>query len=114
MLNSVILVGRLARDIEIQKLESGKEVTRVPLAVNRGYKNTDGIYEVDFFDCILWDGLAKNAMEYCVKGDMVGVKGRLQSSIYEKDGIKRKSVDVIVERLTFFTNRKLEMQEVTS
>ena len=112
MLNSVILIGRLTKDIEVQKLESGKEVSRVSLAVNRSFKNADGIYEVDFFDCVLWDGIAKTAMEYCGKGDTVGVRGRLQSSNYEKDGIKRKAVDIIVEKLTFLTSKKTDVKEV--
>ena len=90
MVNSVMLVGRLAQDIEIKQLESGKEVTNVALAVNRSFKNPDGTYETDFFDCVLWEGLAKNAGEYCKKGDTVGVRGRLQTDSYEKDGIKHK------------------------
>ena len=62
-----MLVGRLAQDIEVKTTETGKEVTRVSLAVNRSFKNPDGIYEVDFIDCVLWDGLAKNIDEYCKK-----------------------------------------------
>ena len=112
MVNSVMLVGRLAQDIEIKKLESGKEVTNVSLAVPRSFKNPDGIYETDFFDCVLWDGLAKNASEYCKKGDTVGVRGRLQTDTYEKDGNKYKIVQVIVEKLTFLSSRKSEAKEI--
>ena len=113
MVNSVMLVGRLAQDIEIKKLDSGKEVTKVALAVPRSFKNPDGIYETDFFDCILWEGLAKNASEYCKKGDTVGIRGRLQTSSYETDdGIKKKVVEVIVEKLTFLSSKKVEPKEV--
>lgn len=105
-MNNVMLVGRLAQDIEIKKLDSGKEVTRISLAVNRNFKNPDGLYETDFIDCILWDGLAKNIGEYCKKGDTVGVRGRLQVSYYEKDEVKRKVIDVIVERLTFLNSAR--------
>ena len=112
MVNSVMLVGRLAQDIEVKKLESGKEVTRVALAVNRSFKNSDGVYDTDFFDCILWEGLAKNAYEYCKKGDTVGVRGRLQTSVYEKDNVKHKVVEIIVERLTFLSSKKVEPNEV--
>lgn len=113
MLNSVMLVGRIAQDIELQTLESGKEVTNVCLAVNRGYKNPDGLYETDFIDCVLWEGLAKNIHEYCHKGDTIGVRGRIQTSSYEKDGIKRKAVDVLVDKITFLSSsRKNEIQEV--
>ena len=112
MVNSVMLVGRLAQDIEVKKLESGKEVTKVGLAVPRSFKNPDGIYETDFFDCILWEGLAKNAREYCKKGDTVGVRGRLQTSTYEIDGVKHKAVEIIVEKLTFLSSKKSEPKEI--
>ena len=112
MVNSVMLVGRLAQDIDVKKLDSGKEVTKVALAVNRSFKNPDGIYETDFFDCILWEGLAKNAYEYCKKGDTVGIRGRLQTSIYEKDNVKHKVVEIIVEKLSFLSSKKMETKEV--
>lgn len=112
MVNSVMLVGRLAQDIDVKVLDSGKEVTKVALAVNRSFKNPDGVYETDFFDCILWDGLAKNASEYCKKGDTVGVRGRLQTSSYEKDNVKHKAVEIIVEKLTFLSNKKTEPKDI--
>ena len=112
MVNSVMLVGRLAQDIEVKKLESGKEVTKVGLAVPRSFKNPDGLYDTDFFDCILWEGLAKNASEYCKKGDTVGVRGRLQTSTYEIDGVKRKAVEIIAEKLTFLSSKKTDQKEI--
>ena len=112
MVNSVMLVGRLASDLEVKELESGKEVTNVHLAVPRPYKNEDGVYETDFFDCVLWEGLAKNAAEYCKKGDTVGIRGRLQTDSWEKDGEKKFKVNVIVEKLTFLSSRKIETPEV--
>ena len=112
MVNSVMLVGRLAQDIEIKKLDSGKEVTKVALAVPRSFKNVDGLYETDFFDCILWDGLAKNASEYCKKGDTVGVRGRLQTSTYEVENVKKKVIEIVVEKLTFLSSKKTETKEI--
>ena len=106
MVNSVMLVGRLAQDIEVKKLDSGKEVTKVALAVPRSFKNPDGIYETDFFDCVLWEGLAKNASEYCKKGDVVGVRGRLKTSNYETEsGEKRKATQIIADKLTFLSSK---------
>ena len=99
-----MLVGRLAQDIEIKKTENGKEVVRIPLAVNRNFKNAEGIYETDFIDCVLWDSIAKNVGEYCKKGDTVGIRGRLQVSYYEKDDVKHKVIDVIAERVTFLNS----------
>jgi len=107
-MNTLMLVGRLARDIEVRKTESGKDVTTVTLAINRSYKNADGIYETDFINCILWDGLAININEYCKKGDLVGIRGRLQTYSYEKDDINHKGIEVIVEKLSFLSSVKRE------
>lgn len=107
-MNTVMLVGRLAQEPEVRTTEKGKEIVRISLAVNRGFKNPDGIYETDFIDCTLWDGLAKNINEYCKKGDTVGVRGRIQVSHYEKDNQKIKKVDVIVEKLTFLSSRRAD------
>lgn len=110
-MNNVMLVGRIANDFEVKKLESGKEVTTISLAVNRSFKNADGIYETDFINCVLWEGLAVNINEYCHKGDMIGVRGRLQTNTYEKDEIKHKVLDVIVEKITFISSKKDPVEE---
>ncbi len=110
-MNQLFLVGRLTKDPEMIK-HDGKVSCRITMAVKRSFKNPDGIYETDFFDCILWDGLAKNASEYCKKGDTIGVRGRLQTSSYEVDNIKRKAVEIVVEKLTFLSSRKTEPKEI--
>ncbi len=109
-MNNVMLVGRLAQDIEVKRLETGREVTRVSIAVNKSFKNPDGVYEVDFIDCVLWDAMAKNIGDYCKKGDTVGVRGRLQTSTYEKDGQKHKVTEVVVERLTFLSSGRPDVE----
>lgn len=96
MLNQVVLVGRLTSDLEAKETESGKKVVSLTLAVPRSYKNMDGEYDTDFLDVVLWDTIAENTVEYCRKGDMVGIKGRLQASTYEtEDGSKRKVTEVV-------------------
>ena len=79
MFNTVILVGRLVRDPELQLTDTGKKRSYITLAVSRGYKNQNGEYETDFLDCTLWTGIAENTAEYCKSGDVVGVKGKLQT-----------------------------------
>ena len=110
IVNSVMLVGRLAHDIDVKTLESGKELTRLALAANRSLKNADATYDVDYFDCILWDGLAVNTGLFCKKGDTVGIKGRLQTSLYEKDEQIHKAVEVIVEKVTFLSSKREEQK----
>lgn len=110
MLNNVILVGRLTQNPEITEIEEGKKVTTVILAVNRNFKNADGTYDTDFIRCILWNSVASTTTEYCRVGDVIGVKGRLQTSKYEDENKKTHYItDVIAERVTFLsTNKKHE------
>lgn len=107
MLNHVILVGRLVRNPELQLTESGKKRSSITLAVSRGYKNQNGEYETDFLDCVLWTGIAENTSEYCKSGDLIGIKGRLQSWLLEnEDGSKYKKVEVVAEKVTFLSSAK--------
>ena len=106
MLNQVVLVGRLTDNPEVTTRDKGKKVTTIILAVQRTYKNQDGIYEADFIRCILWDAIATNTCEYCHKGDIVGIKGHIQTSSYEVDGIKKYNTDVIAEKVTFLQTKK--------
>ena len=107
MLNNVILVGRLTQDPEITEIETGKKLTTVILAVNRNFKNIDGVYDTDFIRCILWNNIASTTTEYCKIGDVIGVKGRLQSSKYEDENGKTHYItDVIAERVTFLSSNK--------
>ena len=106
MLNQVVMVGRLVKDPELKETENGKKVTRITLAVPRSYKNSDGEYDTDFVDCTLWTGVAESTTEYCKKGDLLGVKGRLQTSTYEKNEQKKYVTSVIAEKVTFLTTKK--------
>ena len=77
MLNQVVLVGRLTDDITVREKENKKKVAYITLAVQRSFKNQDAVYEADFIRCVLWDAIADSTAEYCKKGDLVGIKGRL-------------------------------------
>ena len=101
MLNQVVMVGRLLEKPEIKELENGKKVGNITLIVPRCYKNEDGEYEKDFIDCMLWSGIAENTAEYCNKGDVVGVKGRIETIIIDKV----KHTNVIAERVTFLSSK---------
>ena len=107
MLNQVVLVGRLVRTPELLLTENGKKKSLITLAVARGYKNQDGEYDTDFLDCTLWTGVAESTAEYCKTGDIIGIKGRLQTRLIEnEDGIKYKKVEVIADRVTFLASSK--------
>lgn len=106
MLNQVVLVGRLTSDIALRKSENGKTYAYFSLAVPRSFKNIDGTYETDFIDCIAWELTAKNTSTYCKKGHIVGIKGRVQSNMYEKDGVKKYKLEIIAEKVTFLTKKE--------
>lgn len=108
MLNQVVLVGRLCRKPEMMETDSGKKRTYITLAVPRSFKNTNGEYETDFLDCILWDNVATSTVEYCDKGDIVGVKGRLQSRTIEEDSKRKTITSIVAEKVTFLTSKSKE------
>ena len=95
MLNQVVLVGRIVYDLELKKNDSGKKYLSMMLAIPRSFKNIDGTYDTDFIRCIIWDNVASNTSEYCKKGDIVGLKGRLQSRLVEKNDKKENIMEVI-------------------
>lgn len=111
MLNQLVIVGRLVKDPELRETEDGRKVTNITLAVPRSYKNSDGEYETDYVDCVLWSTVAETTSEYCKKGDLLGVKGRVQTRTIEKDNSKTKVVEVVTEKVTFLSSRKQELQK---
>ena len=105
MLNQIVLVGRLVKNPELKVTDNGKKMTTITLAVPRNYKNQEGEYDTDFLDCTLWTGVAENTSEYCQSGDMLGIKGRVQSRIISNDdGTKSKKTEIIAERVTFLAS----------
>ena len=105
MLNQVILVGRLTRNITINKSEKGVSVATIGLAIPRSFKNVEGNYDTDFVDCVAFNNIATNTAEYCSKGDIVGVKGRIQSRRVEKDGRNENVMEIVCEKVTFLSSK---------
>ena len=107
MLNQFVGVGRLVAEPSVKETEDGKQVSNITIAVPRSYKNENGEDDTDFVDVVLWNGIAENTAEYCHKGDIIGVKGRIQTSNYEtEDGEKRKSTQIVAEKITFLSSSK--------
>ena len=108
-MNQVALVGRLASNPEIRTVNN-RSRTYFPIAVQRPFKNQDGEYEADFISVVLWNGIAENACEYCAKGDLIGVKGRLQTNNYEKDGKMVYLTEVIAEKISFLSGKRSDVK----
>ena len=112
MQNLVYLIGRLVSDPELKNTETKKEHTSIVVAVQRSYKNSDGIYETDFIRCNLWNGIASNVTEYCKKGDLVGIRGRIQVRNYEENEETKYITEIIVDKVSFLHgNKKISSDE---
>lgn len=112
MYNSVYLIGRLTKDPEIKETDNNKKVCNVTLAVQRSYKNAEGIYETDFIRCSLWEAVASRACEFCHKGDLIAVRGQLRTSSYIADNEEKKyTTEIIVEKLVFLATKVPEKEE---
>ena len=105
MLNSTVLVGRLVNDPELYETENGRKVTRITLAVPRSYKNINGEYDTDFIGCKLWQNVAQSTTEYCKKGDLLGVKGSIQTSNYETEEGTKYITEVVADKVTFLSHK---------
>lgn len=109
MLNQTVLVGRLVKDPELRETDSGNKVTNITLAVPRNYKNINGEYDTDFISCVLWKGIAENTATYVKRGDLVGIKGHIQSRNIELDNdVKKSVVEVVAEKVTFLSSKKAD------
>ena len=98
MLNNVVLVGRLIASVELTEDDKERKNAKIVLAIPRPYKNDNGEYDTDFIECVLYNGIAQNTAEYCKKGDLIGIKGRIQ-------GVDGKMI-IIAEKVTFLSSKQ--------
>lgn len=100
MLNQVVVVGRITSNPVVRELEDNRKVNTITLAVPRSFKNSEGEYETDFIPVILYQGIAERVVEYCEKGDLIGIKGRIQS--------RDDKIEIIAEKVTFLSSKPKE------
>lgn len=102
-MNKVILMGRLAKDVDVRQTPSGKTVARFTLAVDRRQgKNTQGQQTADFLNIVAWERLADFCSNYLQKGTKILLEGQLQSRSYEaQDGSKRYVTEVVARDIEF-------------
>lgn len=99
MNNMVCFIGRLTKDVELEKVED-KDFARITLAVQRNEKNNEGIYETDFIEVSLYNMLAMHTNEYCKKGDLIGIKGRIQTTKMASGY----TMEIVADRISFLSN----------
>ena len=94
MMNQIIVVGRL------QKIVDLGDKTLITVANQRPFKNTDGEYKTDYIDFIIWSGIKQNVIEYCKQGDIIGVRGRVQTENEEAE----KETILVADKITFLSS----------
>jgi single-strand DNA-binding protein len=103
MINKVVLVGRITKDIELKYTQSNLPVVKFTLAVNDKY-NKD---ETDFIQIVVWRKQAENVSKYCSKGSLVGVDGKIKTGSYDnKDGVRVYTTEVIADSVSFLDTKK--------
>jgi len=109
MLNRIQLIGRLTRDPEVRYVSNGHPMAQFTIAVDRDFRNAAGDREADFVRCVAWRKLAEQVGQYCSKGRLVAVEGRLQTRSYEApDGSRRTMTEVVGDRVWFLDSRRTE------
>ena len=107
MLNKIFIMGRLTRDPELRRTQSGTAVTSFSLAVDRDFKSQSGEKETDFIDVVAWRSTAEFVAKYFTKGRMAVVEGRLQIRPWtDKDGNNRRSAEVVADNIYFGDSKR--------
>lgn len=107
MLNKIILMGRLTRDPELRRTQTGTAVASFSLAVDRDYKAKGAEKETDFIDIVAWRNTAEFVSKYFAKGRMAVVEGRLQVRTYtDKEGNNRRVAEVVADNIYFGGSKK--------
>jgi single-strand DNA-binding protein len=115
MINQVTLVGRLTKDPELRITPEGTPVVNLTLAVNRQFKNQNGDYETDFVHCTIWRKTAENTANYCRKGSVLGVTGKIHTRNYQnQDGKKVYVTEVVAENVQFLSRRPANDEQQSS
>ena len=105
-MNKVILIGRLTKDPELKKTNSGLSYVQFNLAVNRNYTNKSGEKQADFINCVAWRVQADNLVKYIKKGGLIGIEGEIQTRTYDdKNGTKKYITEVLCNSIEFLESK---------
>lgn len=102
MINSVVLMGRITRDLELKQTQNGVSVLSFTVAVDRNYQKQGEEKQSDFIDCVAWRQSAEFISKYFGKGRMIALEGEIQTRTYQdKDGNNRKATEIVVSQASF-------------
>lgn len=109
-MNKAIIIGRLAADPELKQTGNGIAVTSFTVAVDRPYQK-DKERVTDWLECVAWRGTAEFICKHFSKGDSIIVEGSVQTRSWEdKNGQKRKAVEIIADNVEFAPKVKVEQK----
>ena len=113
MLNHITVMGRLTRDPELRRTQSGTSVASFSIACDRDYKDkATGERPTDFLDIVAWRATGEFVSKYFSQGRMAVVSGRLQMRDWtDKEGNKRRSAEIVAENIYFGDSKTKEEQE---
>lgn len=118
MINSVVLVGRLTKDIELRKTQSGLSVASFTVACDRRLsqeQRNNNEQSADFINCVAWRGSADFLGKYARKGDTVGVEGKIQTRNYDRDGQRVYVTEVLANSVNLLHSKQpVQSQEQAS
>ena len=102
MVNKVILLGRLGKDVETRNLESGNTVANFTLATSESYKNKNGekVENTEWHNIVVWGKQAEIAARYLKKGSQIYLEGKITTRSWEKDGSTRYSTEIVANNFT--------------
>lgn len=113
-MNFTVLMGRTTSDIELKKTTNGTSVSSFNLAVDRNYTPKGQERQTDFITCVAWGNNAEFVSKWFKKGDKMAVTGEIQTRDYEdKNGNKRKAVEVVINKAEFCESKKNTSQQET-
>ena len=107
MLNRIIIMGRLTKDPELRRTQSGTAVTSFSVAVDRDFKSQNGEKETDFIDVVAWRSTAEFVCQYFSKGRMAVVEGRLQMRDWkDQNGNNRRVAEIVADNVYFGDSKR--------
>lgn len=111
-MNQVVLKGRLSRDPEIRFTSTNnKKVANFSVAVQRNFKNANGEYDADFFNCVAFAGTADMIEKFFKKGQEILLTGRIQNRSWDDDqGTKHYATDIMVDRVEFCGSKSTNVE----
>ena len=110
-LNVAVVTGRLVADPELRNTPNGVAVCRFTVAVDRTFVKQGEERQADFIDIIAWRQTAEFVTKYFQKGSMIAVQGSIQTGSYEKDGIKRRTFEIVADNVSFCGSKSNDGQD---